>query len=448
MMATRQIGVGILAIVLGFWPRESLAQTTVSLSLDEAIARALDQAPRLAERRAREAAAQAITQGRMSLKRPVVSTSLGFQRTNHVEDFGFRQPDGSFQVIFPDVPNNYRARAELTVPLYTGGRVPALVASAEADGRAALASRQATEADLRLEVSTAYWTLATARERVSVMTRSLARADASLSEVTARVDAGISPPNDQLSAQAQRARQNVQVIEAQQVAAVAQAGLARLVGTGIGDQIVLTTPVTQPDPLAAGLSDLPIGQLLERAGGTRPERRALVERQASLDATTVAARAANRPQLAAVAGVEPARPNPRFVPRTDEWRLGWDVGVQMNWSLWDGGRTRADVATAVAERDVIGAQIREFDDVLGVDLQRRVLEIATARAAIEASSEAVTAATEARRVVGERFTAGVATATEVLDAEVAQLEAELERNRLQASLRIGEAQLVHAAGRP
>ena len=65
-----------------------------------------------------------------------------------------------------------------------------------------------------------------------------------------------------------------------------------------------------------------------------------------------------------------------------------------------------------------------------------------ARAALAASGEAVAAATEARRVLEERFTAGVATSTDVLDADVALLEAELERTRLAAALRLSEARLV------
>ena len=55
-------------------------------------------------------------------------------------------------------------------------------------------------------------------------------------------------------------------------------------------------------------------------------------------------------------------------------------------------------------------------------------------------------AAEVRRVVGDRFTVGVATSTDVLDAQVALLDAEVEGARLQASLRIAEARLLRAAG--
>jgi len=65
---------------------------------------------------------------------------------------------------------------------------------------------------------------------------------------------------------------------------------------------------------------------------------------------------------------------------------------------------------------------------------------------IAASAEAVAAATEARRVVAERFSVGVATSTEMLDSDVLLLEAELEQTRLQAALRVGEARLLRTVG--
>ena len=49
--------------------------------------------------------------------------------------------------------------------------------------------------------------------------------------------------------------------------------------------------------------------------------------------------------------------------------------------------------------------------------------------------------------MAERFNVGVATSTEVLDAQVALLQAELDRTRALASLRLAEARLDRALGR-
>jgi outer membrane protein TolC len=49
--------------------------------------------------------------------------------------------------------------------------------------------------------------------------------------------------------------------------------------------------------------------------------------------------------------------------------------------------------------------------------------------------------------VGERYRAGVIAQTEVLDAEIARLQAELDRTRALAGVRFAEARLARALGR-
>jgi outer membrane protein TolC len=83
------------------------------------------------------------------------------------------------------------------------------------------------------------------------------------------VDGGILPPNDLQSAQAQRARQLVQLIQARNNAAFAQAELARLIGADLDQPIVPTSPVDQQMPNTANLAALPFATLVERASAGR-----------------------------------------------------------------------------------------------------------------------------------------------------------------------------------
>jgi len=80
-------------------------------------------------------------------------------------------------------------------------------------------------------------------------------------------------------------------------------------------------------------------------------------------------------------------------------------------------------------------------------VRQRWLDLASSRAAVAAALDAVNAAAEARRVVGERFASGVATSTDVLDAQVALLQAELDRTQALASVKLAEARLNRALGR-
>src|SRR5207244_2404216 len=121
----------------------------------------------------------------------------------------------------------------------------------------------------------------------------------------------VSPPNDVLTAQAQRAHQNVQLIQARNSASLAELDLARLIGADLGQTITASSPVDQPLIGSAAAIALPVEALMARARESRSERVGLQDRQASLRSSAAAALAGTKPQIGGVAAVEPSRPNQR-----------------------------------------------------------------------------------------------------------------------------------------
>jgi outer membrane protein len=413
------------------------------LTVDNAIAEATANSHRLAELRAREAASRAVVDQRDAAQKPVVTTQLGYKRTNHVDDFGITTPDGGFRLIYPDVPDNYRARVELQWPIYTGGLLQALERAARAEAESGGQELATARADLKLEVTRAFWALVTARESVRVLDEALKRMDAQLADVRARFDAGFVPPNDVVSVEAQRARQEGALIEARNLAAATEADLARLIGAGDGAAISLDAALEGPVSPPAGDR----AALLTQARAGRTERAALQSRTRAAEERQAAASAGRLPTVAFVTGYDYARPNPWIFPRLEAWRHTWDVGVNLSWTAWDAGRTRAEVAEAASLAEATRERLAEFDTTLALEIHQRTLDLDSAAAQITAAGEGVRAATEARRVVQERFAAGVATSTDLLDAQVALLQAELDRTRALANARLAAARLDRALGR-
>jgi outer membrane protein TolC len=182
------------------------------------------------------------------------------------------------------------------------------------------------------------------------------------------------------------------------------------------------------------------------ARGQRAERRALADRAGAARERITAAHAASLPQIAVAGGYDYARPNPRIFPRSRNWDDSWDVSVNATWSLWDGGRSRADRTEAAAAARAAESRVLDFDRQVTFEVKQRRLEVESSRAAISTAAEGVRAAAEAFRVVGERFNAGVATNTDVLEAEAALLQAQLDRTRALANARLADARLARATG--
>jgi outer membrane protein len=417
-------------------------QTPTPLTLDEAIAQGIANSQRLAEFQARQDAATAVEEGRGAARLPIVAAQAGYTRTNHVDEFVIVQPGQLRQVVYPDVPNNYRTRLDLQWLFYTGGRLDALERAARAERQATGEELAAARADLRLEITRAFWALVSAREAEHVLARSLESITAYVGDLRARLDQGLIPPNELLSAQAQQSRERLVSIEAANARGIAEADMRRLLGTN-GSGPIEPAARLEPVSQAPGAVD----RLIAEAIAARPERRALVERVDAGRARHEAARAGLRPQVGVNGGYDYARPNPRIFPRVDNWDDSWDVSIYMSWSLWDGGRTHAERAETAAQTRAAEARLADFDRQVAFEVRQRQLELASSVAAIATSADGVRAAAEARRVVGERFTAGVVTNTEVLDAQTALLQAELDRTRALASARVAEARLSRAVGR-
>jgi outer membrane protein TolC len=419
------------------------APAAVTLTLADTIERALRASHRVGEAQARREAADAAVSSRQAADRPAISAIAGYARTNHVDEFGL--PATALtpaRIIYPDIPDNWRSRLDLQWPVYTFGRVEAAERAARAEVTATEKDMTTTKADVRLDATRAFWAFATAIESVRVVEEAVALVDAHLRDVENMLAAGLLAPNDVLSAEARRSRQQVQLIEARNVRDVAEADLRHVTGLPPEAAIAIDASL-EPAP-----GDIrPHDQLVADARANRPERQALQARAAGIDERKAAVAAGLRPTIALVAGFDYARPNARIFPRAGAWNDSWDVGINVAWPLWDGGRVKAEVAEVAANRRALTERLAEFDTVLDFELRQRRLDLEAARASILAATDEVASAAEARRVVSERFKAGLVSSTEVLDAQQALLAARFDRTRALASMRLAEARLDRAVGR-
>ena len=435
----------LLLLVIAIAPQELAAQTALPplrVTLDEALSRGVASSRRVAELQARVDGSGFAIEARRAADRPAVALLGGYTRTNHVDEFAIAAPGRPPQVVYPDIPDNYRARLDLQWPIYSGGRTDAFERAAVAERTAAGADLDAARADLRLEITRAFWALVTARETEGVLARSLDAINAQVADLRSRLTQGLIPPNDVSSAEAEAAHQRLLAVEAANLRATAEADLRRVTGiegTGPIEPVANTEGV----PRAAAPSETLIGPALK----ARPERRALEARASSAEDRVAAAAAAARPQLTLAAGYDYARPNPRIFPRQDEFRTSWDLSANVSWSLWDAGRRAADEGEARATARALQLRIEDFDRQVTFEVRQRQLEVASSVAAITATDDEVRAAREAERVITERNRVGVATSTDVLQAQVARLQAELDRTRAVANARVAQARLDRALGR-
>jgi outer membrane protein TolC len=421
---------------------------TLELSVDEAVRLALQSSPMLQRLGALEAAAEAEEQGARAGRWPRVDVGGGYQRRSNVPELQVAQPSpdpdvpGQLVTIYPNIPDNWRLRADLTWPVYTGGRVQGRIEATTQGHVAAGHDREAARDDLILAVKQAYWRLVSAGENVRVFTDAIRALDAHLEDARNLERFGMAAPNEVLAVQVQRDRAELNQLEAEAAADIAEADLRRLLGVPSHTRLEATEPL-ETGPLPAQ----DIEALVAEAGSARPDRAALVARIAAADALVGVEKGARLPQVAVTGGYLYANPNREIIPPEEAWKDTWDIGVSVSWSVFDGGRRSAAQARALAEAEAARQQLREIDRAIRLEVTRRALELRTAQKRLRVAERAVESARENRRVAADRYREGLIPSSELLDAEVDLERAGFSRTEALAAVRLASAGLERAVGR-
>jgi len=436
--------VALLILISACCLRHATAQERSShrITLEEAIDLAMAHSPRLRQLGARGSAAEQAVSEAEADEKLKVTVSAGYTRYSNVPEFVVQDPAGGAEVLFPNIPNNARARIGASYPLYTGGRTDGSVEAAEAEMQSTTDRMEAARSDLILEIRQAYWGLVTAEQRVAVLSENLTAFDAHLVDARNRERFGLAARNEVLAVEVERTRAELDRQRSETASRLARANLARLLGLELD---VTIEPVETLAPLALPQEDPEA--FFELARENRAELSALRAQVAAAEARARVRKSSILPQVSVGAGYTYAHPNARYLPPVAEWNDNWEVGVNVAVNLFDGGRASAGEARALSEADALRAELTDLEERIRLEVLRATLEIENARASVELSARALEAATESRRVAADRYREGVILSSELLDAEVALVRAGLERTEALAAQHLAAAALDRALAR-
>jgi outer membrane protein len=203
-------------------------------------------------------------------------------------------------------------------------------------------------------------------------------------------------------------------------------------------------PSTVPAPDGEQTSDVP--ELAQKALDNRPEVKALELRQVAAQTNIDVARAARYPQAFALANYTYARPNTRIFPLRDQFRSTWDIGVSLSFDVWNWRATDRQVELASAQSRKVADLLANLKDNIRLEVNRVVLDLARAKEKVSVASVGVDQATENLRVTRERFDEGLVLNSDVLDAEVAMLQANLQYTNALVDVEVARAGLQKAIG--
>jgi outer membrane protein TolC len=423
-------------------PPPAAEEIVVRLTLEQALTMAEKDSPFLEERRALIRSGEASERLADSARMPDLDVSARVSRLSDVPEYAVNQPDGSRQVIFPNIPNRYGAAVDLRVPLYTGGRTRWGRTAAQWSSAAAAGDLAVAEDDLRLWVTDAFFRVLLAEEQSRVYAAGIEAFESHLADVENRIRFGLAAKNNLLAVQVERDKALLDRLEAERDRAVAAARLANLLG--LPPQAVIEV---EHRPLVGDDGAAVLAELIDEALAARPERAALQARVGAARAAAERERAEYKPLISAGAGYDYSRPNMLFLPPVDEFNDTWDVSVNLTYRFWDGGKRRARIERAESEAEAATRRLESLDLTIREQVTATWRELEAARAALPVAGAGLVSAEENRKVARDRYREGLLASSELLDAEVALLQAGLSRTVAEVQVQLGQARLARVLGR-
>jgi outer membrane protein TolC len=419
----------------------ALGAEPVTMDLDEARQRLVQDAPTLQVLEGRVAEARA--QARLSTAPllPVVAARGGYVRNNE-------EAVVSIASVMENLANSLPIPVDLDPtglpddliiqPLeqWTAGvdaKVPLVQPSAWANHAAARAGVDAAEAQAaaaRREADAglvrAAWMASAAEQVADARARGVASAEAHRDSAQRRLAAGIGTELDVLQAETELARRQSDHAQAVADRDAARRAMGALLGMDGGVRI----EVGDLPPLSEGVRAESHPELVAAEAKTHAARR-----QQS------AAWLQHAPTLDAVGSIVTSD-----VPFPTGLTTGWKVGVQATWVLFDGGARYGMAGVAHAKRQQAEAGV----ETVRLDLIRREADadqgVTVAEERLRLAERALATATRAEATAGRLFENGLADALQTLDAQQRRIDADVARAGAEARLAVARVDLALVVG--
>ncbi len=433
-----------LALLLAV-SHSAFAQTAVEpLTLPLAVEIALKTNPLTRATEAGRAMADAQVSEAKAARFPLLQVSENFAASNNpvfvfgslLEQARFAQKNFDLRALNnPATMSNFRSSVNFKLPLFDQRQTATRINRAQFGQQQADAQTNLVAQQIRFETLKAFYGVLLAQAHQEVADEAVKLAAADVKRSRDRVETGLAVVSDLLAAEVQLAEATQQQIQAAGEIVIARAALNTALGL----------PINAPQTIN--------GALLEKDFD-------LAEQDELLRLALAHRSDLSRAQLQVRSNQEQMRgTRSEWLPRLDVFTSAgvssqafnngsadYLVGASVTFNLFDAGRkarlqqARAGEALVVAEQQHLTNQIR-------FEVVRAQQQFISARARLNVAGRAVTQATEALRIVQDRYLEGLTTITELLRAETALTQTRMSLVAARYEHYVGYAQVLLSCGR-
>jgi outer membrane protein TolC len=391
------------------------------LTLRQAIDRSLGQNPEAAIARADDKAASAAASMARAQLLPQLNFTEDISRGNDpVYAFGTKLRQHQFTgadlmlnaMNFPQPIGNFSTRFSGSWMAFDSFKTQREIRRADLYRKSASSSAMAVDQQIVLRVVQAYESVLYAQREVAVAQHEQATATALLTSIEERVKAGLAVESDRMSALVYVAARKEELIASEGDLELSWAGLCEAMGASKLEASALK-PI-EPHKFPQQLLE----EELVTAAKARPDLRSLGEMQSAQASAAGAAKSAFGPRLSAYGNWEEDRGS-----LTSAGGNNWVAGVQIGIDILPFGK-RAELARETATKQRVDAQLASYQQQVRLAVSQAHIHRKTAELSMETAKAAMEQSAESLRILRNRYTAGLATITDLLRGEDASRESQ------------------------
>jgi outer membrane protein TolC len=404
---------GMIALVSAV---PAFAQQAEPLSLQQAVAIALERNPQRKAALAETRAAKAEVKEAQSFFFPRISFSEAATRSSDpVYVFGTRLRQSRFtatdlalnQLNNPQPVGNFATRFGAQWNVFDSFSTAHNARRAKELNSAAVERLARVDQVAVYRVIQSYYGALFAERQVELAEHAAGTAQAVLDESRARFNAGTTVESDYLAAQVNLAFRQQELVRARNALAVAAAELDAAMGIAVDQSYPLTSRLEERTLPPVVLSEADAMALKQRSD--LKEATAIVRAN---EAALQAARASYGPRINVFAASE--LDNASFFGNGSN---NWTAGAELQLDLFSGGQKSASVARAQANLERMHALKQAAEDGVRLEVRRAYYDYDTARQMLAVTKAAIGQAEESLRIVRTRYQGGMNTITDLLRAE-------------------------------
>jgi outer membrane protein TolC len=382
---------------------------------------------------------------------PTVRAMGSYTRLSDIPPFAATIPQDAFGKNFPPqavsfpisqtILDNYGLRLTMQQPLFTGMRLQSNADMAEYTAQATEEEYNKDRSELVYNIREAYWSVYKATEFKKVINENVEQMQSHLSNVQSLAAQGVVTKNEILRVEVQLSNAQLTQLSAQNNVRLASIALNNIIGLPLTTEV---NPVSEIEvrPNASGQLD----SLIRKALETRPEVKGMEYRVKAGEAAVTLARSGWFPQIYLTGNYYYARPNTRIIPTVNEFKDTWDVGLSVSLDVWNWGTTIHQTNEAQAQLAQANDALGQLKDAINLEVTQSFLNVNESGERIGVAEKGVREAEENYRITNEKFKAGLALNSDLLDAEAGLLQARWNHIQARVDHELAQARLQRASG--